>query len=97
MLLMKPAAGGVEHLIFVTGRNKGVIEDHFDRPFELEHTLRERNKLEALEELDRFLPEARARPASPASRNLWALAMPSGARAILSGTSLSPCCCRTCW
>ena len=51
-------AGGVEHLIFVTGRNKGVIEDHFDRPFELEHTLRERNKLKALEELDRFLPGA---------------------------------------
>ncbi len=51
-------AGGVEHLIFVTGRNKGVIEDHFDRPFELEHTLRERNKLEALEELNRFLPGA---------------------------------------
>jgi UTP--glucose-1-phosphate uridylyltransferase len=50
--------GGAEHLIFVTGRNKGVIEDHFDRPFELEHTLRERNKLGALEELDRFLPAA---------------------------------------
>lgn len=48
--------GGVEHLIFVTGRNKGVIEDHFDRPFELEHTLRERNKLSALEELGKFLP-----------------------------------------
>ena len=25
-------AAGIEHLIFVTGRNKGVIEDHFDRP-----------------------------------------------------------------
>jgi UTP--glucose-1-phosphate uridylyltransferase len=48
--------GGVEHLIFVTGRNKGVIEDHFDRPFELEHTLRERNRLEALAELEKFLP-----------------------------------------
>lgn len=48
--------GGAEHLIFVTGRNKGVIEDHFDRPFELEHTLRERNKLKALEDLERFLP-----------------------------------------
>ena len=50
--------GGMEHLIFVTGRNKGVIEDHFDRPFELEHTLRQRNKLEALEELAKFLPGA---------------------------------------
>ena len=35
---------GIEHFIFVTGRNKGVIEDHFDRQFELEMTLRERQK-----------------------------------------------------
>ena len=35
---------GIEHFIFVTGRNKGVIEDHFDRQFELEVTLQERNK-----------------------------------------------------
>src|ERR1041384_1285807 len=35
---------GIEHMIFVTGRNKGVIEDHFDHQFELEATLRERNK-----------------------------------------------------
>ena len=35
---------GIEHFIFVTGRNKGVIEDHFDRQFELEVTLSERNK-----------------------------------------------------
>ncbi len=27
-------SGGIEHFIFVTGRNKGVIEDHFDRQFE---------------------------------------------------------------
>ena len=26
---------GIEHFIFVTGRNKSVIEDHFDRQFEL--------------------------------------------------------------
>ncbi len=50
--------GGIEHLIFVTGRNKGVIEDHFDRPFELEHTLIERNKKKELEELDMVLPKA---------------------------------------
>jgi UTP--glucose-1-phosphate uridylyltransferase len=48
--------GGAEHLIFVTGRNKGVIEDHFDRSFELEHTLQERKKLSALEELEKILP-----------------------------------------
>ena len=49
-------AAGIEHFIFVTGRNKGVIEDHFDSQFELEHTLRERNKTSELEALIRDLP-----------------------------------------
>src|SRR3982074_1472525 len=35
---------GIEHFIFVTGRNKGVIEDHFDRQVELELTLTERSR-----------------------------------------------------
>ena len=35
---------GIEHLIFVTGRNKGVIEDHFDVQFELYDTLAQRGK-----------------------------------------------------
>jgi UTP--glucose-1-phosphate uridylyltransferase len=47
---------GIEHFIFVTGRNKGVIEDHFDRQFELEMTLLERQKREALDFLSRDLP-----------------------------------------
>jgi UTP--glucose-1-phosphate uridylyltransferase len=47
---------GIEHFIFVTGRNKGVIEDHFDRQFELEHTLTERQKREDLALLVRDLP-----------------------------------------
>jgi UTP--glucose-1-phosphate uridylyltransferase len=50
--------GGMEHLIFVTGRNKGVIEDHFDRPFELEHTLITRQKTKELNELNDVLPKA---------------------------------------
>ena len=49
---------GIEHLIFVTGRNKGVIEDHFDRQFELEVTLSERGKKTELAELSDDLPEA---------------------------------------
>jgi UTP--glucose-1-phosphate uridylyltransferase len=49
-------AAGIEHFIFVTGRNKGVIEDHFDRQFELEKTLLERQKHQILEYLDRDLP-----------------------------------------
>src|ERR1700691_5049051 len=42
--------------IFVTGRNKGVIEDHFDRQFELEMTLLERQKQKALDGLRRDVP-----------------------------------------
>ena len=49
---------GIEHLVFVTGRNKGVIEDHFDRQYELEHTLEIRGKTEALAELQKDLPSA---------------------------------------
>jgi len=49
---------GIDHLIFVTGRNKGVIEDHFDRQFELEVTLVERGKKAELALLSEALPEA---------------------------------------
>ena len=49
---------GIEHLIFVTGRNKGVIEDHFDKQFELEETLAARGKTKELGELQRDLPGA---------------------------------------
>jgi UTP--glucose-1-phosphate uridylyltransferase len=47
---------GIEHFIFVTGRNKSVIEDHFDRQFELEMTLLERQKHDALKFLTEELP-----------------------------------------
>jgi UTP--glucose-1-phosphate uridylyltransferase len=47
---------GIEHFIFVTGRNKAVIEDHFDRQFELELTLKERRKQADLKLLSSDLP-----------------------------------------
>jgi len=49
---------GIEHFIFVTGRNKGVIEDHFDKQYELESTLRKRGKSAELEHLEQDLPGA---------------------------------------
>ena len=49
-------AAGIEHFIFVTGRNKGVIEDHFDSQYELEQTLAQRNKKSELEALMADLP-----------------------------------------
>ncbi len=51
-------AAGIEHFIFVTGRNKGVIEDHFDKQFELEATLERRGKTKELLELQKDLPSA---------------------------------------
>lgn len=41
---------GIEQMIFVTGRGKGALDDHFDIAFELEATLRERGK--SLDTLD---------------------------------------------
>jgi UTP--glucose-1-phosphate uridylyltransferase len=47
---------GIEHFIFVTGRNKSAIEDHFDRQPELEEALAQRGKTAELEALMRDLP-----------------------------------------
>jgi len=51
---------GIEHFIFVTGRNKGVIEDHFDMAYELEETLKQRGKMKEFEALMADLPVAGA-------------------------------------
>ena len=51
---------GIEHFIFVTGRGKGAIEDHFDMAYELEDTLRRRNKSKEYEALMSDLPAAGA-------------------------------------
>jgi UTP--glucose-1-phosphate uridylyltransferase len=47
---------GIEHFIFVTGRNKHIIEDHFDRQIELETALRGRQRQEVIDFLSRELP-----------------------------------------
>jgi UTP--glucose-1-phosphate uridylyltransferase len=49
---------GIEHFIFVTGRNKSAIEDHFDRQYELEAALAERGKTADLDALNQALPAA---------------------------------------
>ena len=50
-------AAGIEQFFFVTSRGKSAIDDHFDRAYELEATLRERGKEDVLEELEARLPE----------------------------------------
>ncbi len=49
---------GIEHFIFITGRNKTAIEDHFDRQYELMNILKEKGKLEQIDILERDLPSA---------------------------------------
>ena len=53
-------AAGIEHFIFVTGRNKAVIEDHFDMAYELEDTLKRRGKEKEYAALMADLPAAGA-------------------------------------
>ena len=50
------AAAGLTRMIFVTGRGKRAIEDHFDRAYELEHQLTARDDNEALEILRASVP-----------------------------------------
>ena len=49
-------AAGIEEFIFVTGRGKTAIEDHFDRSWELEQTLESRNKQALLQQAVAFMP-----------------------------------------
>lgn len=49
-------AAGIDELIFVTGRNKRSIEDHFDKAYELESELRASGKKELLDIVQSVLP-----------------------------------------
>jgi UTP--glucose-1-phosphate uridylyltransferase len=53
-------AAGVEEFIFVTGRGKTAIEDHFDQSWELEETLSSRGKTELLDTVRSWVPKAGA-------------------------------------
>jgi len=48
---------GIEQIIFVTGRGKTALEDHFDRSFELEATLESKNKNSTLKEIEEIVPK----------------------------------------
>lgn len=49
---------GIEHIVFVTGRNKSAIEDYFDQAPELYSTLQNGQKADSLAMLDDILPDA---------------------------------------
>jgi len=50
-------AAGISDMIFVTGRSKRAIEDHFDKAYELESELAQRGKTEMLEFVRNLLPK----------------------------------------
>ncbi|MCR6631169.1 MAG: UTP--glucose-1-phosphate uridylyltransferase GalU [Magnetospirillum sp.] len=52
------AAAGVEHFIFVTGRGKTALEDHFDHAPDLERTLKERGKFDLVEAVTSWMPKS---------------------------------------
>src|SRR5579863_1006311 len=49
-------AAGIDQFIFVTGRSKTAIEDHFDHSYELEVTLKERSKEAELRAIGSWMP-----------------------------------------
>jgi UTP--glucose-1-phosphate uridylyltransferase len=51
-------AAGIEHIVFVTGRNKGAIEDYFDRAYELETSLQAKGKTALVDALKKDLRPA---------------------------------------
>jgi UTP--glucose-1-phosphate uridylyltransferase len=51
------AAAGITEMIFVTGRNKRTIEDHFDKAYELEAELASHGKVKLLREIQTLLPD----------------------------------------
>lgn len=53
-LVEQAVTAGIEEIIFVTGRGKRAIEDHFDYSYELEKTLVEKNKLDLIKKVKKI-------------------------------------------
>ncbi|MEJ2662150.1 MAG: sugar phosphate nucleotidyltransferase [Desulfobacteraceae bacterium] len=91
---------GIEDIIFVTGKGKQAIEDHFDHSCELEQTLVARGKEALLKVITQLIPESgtlvytrQNQPLGLGRINPWAWGMPSGAPATWWVGSLL----RFCW
>jgi UTP--glucose-1-phosphate uridylyltransferase len=54
LVVEEALAAGIEEIVLVTGRSKSSIEDHFDLSYELERTLRDRGKLDLLQQVERI-------------------------------------------
>ncbi|MFP4521344.1 MAG: UTP--glucose-1-phosphate uridylyltransferase GalU [Fibrobacterota bacterium] len=54
LVVEEAAAAGITDILMIIGKGKHVIEDHFDRNFQLEYELNEKNKTEQLEQIKRI-------------------------------------------
>ena len=59
-VLAEARDAGIEHAVLVTGRGKSAIEDYFDHAYELEDTLRQKNKTDILSSVEATIPKAGA-------------------------------------
>jgi UTP-glucose-1-phosphate uridylyltransferase len=84
-------AAGIRHMIFVTGRNKRAIEDHFDTAYELETELESSGKHELLALVRSLSPMTWTVPMY-VSHGHWGWAMPCCAHSRWWAMSLLPCC-----
>ncbi len=50
-------SAGIEQIVFVTGRGKKALEDHFDRSFEIEYSLQEKGQTELLQQIQDLVPK----------------------------------------
>ncbi|MBU8848224.1 MAG: UTP--glucose-1-phosphate uridylyltransferase GalU [Desulfobacterales bacterium] len=50
-------AAGIEQIVFVTGRGKKALENHFDRSFEIEHALKKKGKDDLLKQIQELVPK----------------------------------------
>ena len=53
-IVEEAVAAGIEEILIITNRGKGVIEDHFDHSIELEYALKNSKKNEQLEQVERL-------------------------------------------
>lgn len=53
-IVEEAVASGIEDILIITGKNKRAIEDHFDKSYELEETLKKRGKDAILEQIERI-------------------------------------------
>lgn len=83
------AAAGITEMIFITGRAKRAIEDHFDKAYELESELAAKNKHALLEMVQSIKPLA-SNVSTCASRRRWAWATLCCVRRNWYATSRSP-------